>query len=380
MHKTVLLIRNANSYDYGGGERVPVVIGTELVKNGYQPIIVSRSSKLLAYAKENGLAYVKGWWWQRQDWSGKRVIFVPIYLLWQVLLIFWYVGLIVKTRAAIVHPQSKDDFIAATVAAKVLGRKVIWSDYADLKYIYQNNKIWYKNPVGKIVKFLDRFASAVILTSQNDKRLIEHSLDEPLSDRYLVVHYGVLSGDIKPSSRPPDDKDSVIFVATSRLVTAKGIGELIEAFKTISADRPNVRLWLFGEGPEEDQFKKLAATNTQVVFWGYPNDTLARAASCDVFVHPSYLEGFSISLVEAAKLGLPIIACNVGGNPELVVDGHNGLLVKDRDVQSLADAMARLADDEVLRHKFGQAARKDYEAKLIFENIVKDQIIGIYEK
>lgn len=380
MHKTVLLIRNANSYDFGGGERVPVVIGVELEKNGYRPIIVSRSKKLLAYANESGLKTVRGWWWAKQDWSGKRILLTPAYMLWQLILTAWYLSLITRTRASIVHPQSKDDFIAATIAAKILRRKVIWSDYADLKYIYQNNKVWYKNPIGKLVKFLDRFASSVILTSLNDKRLIEESLGKPLPSRYKIVHYGVLSGDISAVPRPTEDKDSVIFVATSRLVTAKGIGELIAAFNEISASRPKVRLWLFGEGPEEDQFKQQAASNKHIVFWGYPDDSLARAASCDVFVHPSYLEGFSISLVEAAKLGLPIIACNVGGNPELVVDGVNGLLVKDKDATALAAAMTRLADDENLRKKYGAAARKEYEDRLVFEDIVKNQIVGIYEK
>ncbi len=374
------MVRNAFAHDFGGGERVPVNIATELRKNGLHPIIVSRSPKLLAFAQEKGLDSIRGWWWSKQDWSGVNNVLTPFYIFWQLLLTLWYLQLIVRTSATVVHLQSKDDFIAGTIAAKLLRRRVIWSDYADLKYVYQNNTVWYKNPIGKVVWYLSRYASSIILTSQSDKNFIETSLGHALPERYKIVHYGVNSEEIPIIKRPTSDKEAVIFAATSRLVIAKGIGELIEAFNTISVSRDNIRLWLFGEGPDAEQFKAVAATNKHIVFRGFPDDTLSRVADVDVFVHPSYLEGFSISLVEAAKLGLPIIACDVGGNPELVVDHENGLLVSAQDAVALADAMAFLADNEKAREAYGKKAREAYESRLVFENIIKDTIIPLYEK
>ncbi|MBA3758280.1 glycosyltransferase [Candidatus Saccharibacteria bacterium] len=378
--KKILLIRNAYAFDFGGGERLPVDIAAELQKYGHKALIVSRSPKLLEYALMKNIPTVKGLWWRRQDWSGKNIILVPIYLIWQILLFFWYCQLIIRSSPDIVHPQSRDDFIGATLSAKLLRKKVVWSDYADLKYIYQNNQIWYKNPVGKVVLFLSRFAEIVILTSKSDKKLIEESLGEPAPSNHLVIHMGVSSIQISKAKRQDVDKTAVIFGATSRLVTTKGIAELIHAFNSTSSKLPNVRLWLFGEGPDEEQFKRLAENNKHIVFWGYPEDTMERLASCDVFVHPSYHEGFSISLVEAAKLGLPIIACAVGGNPELVKDGENGLLIEAKDSGVLAGAMEKLATNKSLREEYGKNARKTYESSLVFEKIVRDKFVPLYEK
>lgn len=380
MAKTVLLARNASSYDFGGGERVPVVIASELKTLGYNPIVVSRSAKLLDYAKEKNLPIIRSWWWGRQDWSGWKNVLLPFYAIWQIGLIIWYLLIIKKTKAAIVHVMSKDDFIAGTVAARILSRKVLWSDYADLKYIYLNNQVWYKNPVGKLVFYLSKYASSILLTSENDKHLIEDSLGYKLPSQYTVVYYGVTSEVIKAVPRPEEDRSAVVFVATSRLVDTKGIGELIEAFNTLSKQRSDLRLWLFGEGPDEQKFKEAAKLSTYIKFWGYPLDSLNRTASCDVFVHPSYLEGFSISLVEAAKLGLPIIACDVGGNPELIKPAQNGILVDVKDVTTLVAAMKQMADDAKLRTKLGTNGRRYYLENLTFENIVRNKIAPLYEK
>ena len=375
--KRIILIRNAYSYDFGGGERVPVDLANVLSKNGYTPVVVSRSPKLLDYAASKGIESVKGWWWSRQNWSGPRILFTPIYFGWQALLIMWYLAHFIRYRPDIVHAQSKDDFIAATIAGRLLGAKVVWSDYADLKYVYQNTGVWYKNPIGKLVGLCSRMAYAIILTSQNDKRLIEEATGGKLGRRYIVIHNGIFDRPELLDKEPDDDK--IVFAATSRLVAAKGIGELIEAFKVVRQQYPNACLWLFGEGPDQKKFEDLATGQEGILFKGFPKNTLEQVAKADVFVHPSYLEGFSISIIEAAMLGKPIIACRVGGNPEIVEDGKNGLLIPARDATTLAVAMGKLAADKKLRQQYGRAARKTYEDSYIFEKIVKEKFMPIYE-
>ncbi|MDB5160734.1 MAG: glycosyl transferase group 1 [Candidatus Saccharibacteria bacterium] len=374
--KKVLIVRNAYRYDFGGGERVPVNLADVLSRNGYKPTIVSRSPKLLEYAASKDLQTVHGWWWARQNWSGPRVLLSPAYFIWQILLTAWYLGLLTRLRPDVVHPQSKDDFIAATIAAKLLGKRVIWSDHADLKYVYLNDKVWYKNPIGKLVKLCSRGAYAIILTSQNDKRQVEETLGVKTDDKYKVIYNGIF--DRPELLNKKHDGNKVIFAATSRLVTAKGIGELIEAFEQIDQDFP-AELWLFGEGPEEKKFVAQAAGHSGIKFKGFPEDTLEQVAKADIFVHPSYLEGFSISLIEAAMLGKPIIACNVGGNPELVKDGINGILIPACNSGALASAMKKLATDKTLKEKYGKAARKTYEGNFVFENIIKEQYLPLYE-
>lgn len=375
--KNVVIIRNPFWYDFGGGERVPVDISAEMVQYGYNPIIVSSSPKLLEYARSKQLQTVKGWWWSRQDWSGARVLLFPIYVIWQLILIGWYLRLFLKFRPIAVHPQGKDDFIAATIAAKLLGIQVFWSDYADLKYIYLNLRVWYKNPIGKLVKLCSFLADKILLTSESDKRLIEAAQGGLLDKRYVIFYNGAFDKPELVNTTP--NNPGVIFAATSRLVTAKGIGELIEAFISIKPRHPGAKLWLFGEGPERERFEEMARGHDDIIFHGFPPDALQQVSTADIFVHPSYLEGFSISLVEAAMMGKPIIACDVGGNPELVND-EIGILVPVQNAAALAEAMDTLASNKPLRQQMGARARKTYEENLNFANLVRDQFITLYDK
>lgn len=374
--KKIVIIRNAFRYDFGGGERMPVHLAHELQKYNYSAHIISRSPKLLDYATSLELKTVRGIWWARQDWSGIRILLTPIYFAWQLVLIFWYLYTFLKLHPNIVHAQSKDDFISATLAARILNIPVFWSDHADLKYVYQNLHVWYKNPIGKIVYLCGRLAKAIVLTSENDKRLIEEAIGTKLPNNYKIIYNGVFDSH-RLQKNKPTGKD-IIFVATSRLVTAKGIGELIEAFLILKKDHPNVKLWLFGDGPEKEKFEKQVAGDEDIVFKGFPKDTLEQAAQADVFVHPSYLEGFSISLIEAAMLGLPIIACRVGGNPE-IVNSKNGILIPDRDVAALAKAMDTLASNKQLRTHLARQSRLTFEKDYNFENIVREKYLPLYE-
>lgn len=377
--KKILIIRNAYFHDFGGGERFPVELADELTKHGFTPIVISRSPKLLEFASSRKVAHKKGWWWNYQDFSGIRALLFPIYLAWQAMLIIWYSALIFKYRPQIMHPQSRDDFIAATFAGKLFGKRVVWTDHADLKYVWQNHRIWYKNPVGKLVYLAGKLANSVTLVSFSEKQLIEEQLGHALPDKFQVIHNGVNATSIKPVSRNEKDQNAIIFSATSRLVAAKGIGELIEAFKQVDADH-NSRLWLLGEGLEAENFQKLAGSNPNITFLGFPDNALGYVAAADVFVHPSYHEGFSISLVEAASLGKPIIACDVGGNPEIVVDEYNGLLIPPKDTPALAAAMTKLAGNKKIREQYGKSAFASYQERFVFEKIVTERFIPLYEK
>lgn len=373
------MIRNAQPYDFGGGERIPVQLAVEAAKHQISSIIVSRSPKVLGYAASKDVPYIRGWWWSRQNWSGRNNLLLPVYFCWQIILFCWYVQLILRTGVSVVHPQSKDDFLAATLAAKLLGRRVIWSDYADLKYIFENHPVWYKNPLGKLTYFFSHWASAVILTSKSDETLIKQALGkQQLPKQYVVIYNGVVDRQVAPLARSKTDLNAFVYCATSRLVTAKGIGELIQAFIRLYAGYPDTRLWLAGDGPEAKHFKALADSHEAIRFFGHVDTPLPLVAASDVFVHPSYLEGFSISLIEAAMLGKPMIACDVGGNPEIITDHQTGLLVKDRDSESLYDAMLLLYNDRSLARKLGRQARKRFEKDLRFEKIVAEQFIPLY--
>lgn len=375
--KTILLIRNAYSFDFGGGERFPVSLAEELRSNGLSPIIISRSPKLLSLAKSKQLTTVKGWWWHRQNFSGIYALLFPVYLLWQVILFFWYVTLILRFNPSVLHPQSRDDFVATTLAGRLFGKRIIWTDHADLKYIWQNHAIWYKNPVGKLVYFCSQLAHHITLVSKSEQRLIETTLGRTLPRKFSIIHNGV--NDLPTTLKNATNSDSIVtFVATSRLVSTKGLSELIEAFKKLG--ERETALWLLGEGPDEEKFRAQAANMKNITFLGFPKNALSKVARADVFVHPSYHEGFSISLVEAAMLGKPIVACNVGGNSEIIRNGVNGVLVAPRDSTELEGAMRDLLEHPDKRKKMGTESRKIYLSGFVFSTIVKERFLPLYEE
>ncbi|HSX05506.1 MAG TPA: glycosyltransferase family 4 protein [Candidatus Saccharimonadales bacterium] len=375
--RRILLIRNAYRFDFGGAERFPVHLAGELKRMDYQPLVVSRSEQLLSYAQVAGVERRRGWWWSWQNQTSWRAALFPIYLLWQVLLCGWYLQLLLRLRPDVVHPQSRDDFVAATVAAKLLGKRVIWTDHADLKYIFMNHRVWYKNPVGKLVYAVSKLADTITLVSKSEQQLIQQALGHPLA-KATVIYNGVIDEKVVPVDRP--SRDTIVFCATSRLVTAKGIGELLTAFKDLRTTNQHLLLWLVGDGPEAEKFKRQAAGDASIVFVGHSDEPLRYVAASDVFVHPSYHEGFSISLVEATMLGRPVVACNVGGNPEIIQNDSNGLLIPPRDSEALQAALARLANDAKQRQRFGAAARAAFVEGFEFSHIVKERFVPLYEK
>ncbi|HEU4965990.1 MAG TPA: glycosyltransferase family 4 protein [Candidatus Saccharimonadales bacterium] len=375
----ILIIRNAFSYDFGGGERFPVNLAVELTKHGHVPTVVSRSPKLLAFAESSNIHHKKGWWWAQQNWSGKRFMFIPCYILWQLALTLWYIQLIARMSFDVIHPQSKDDFIAATLAGRLLGKKVIWTDHADLKYVLANHTVWYKNPVGKLVYACSKLAATITLVSNSEATLIGEQLGHALPANFTVIYNGVNDTPVPPRPRTKSEQDTFVFCATSRLVVAKGIGELIEAFAKLHEKHAATALWLVGSGPDEQKFRDQAKGNEAIHFFGHSDVPLTFVAACDAFVHPSYHEGFSLSLVEAAMLAKPILACTVGGNVEIIHDQTTGLLVPPRNAASLQKAMEQLLIDSKLARRLGTAARTLYEKQFNFERIVTERFVPLYE-
>lgn len=371
--KRVALIRNSYSFDIGGAEIFPVNLGKILVANDYEPFVLSANKRTLKMSSAANLNIARSPWWSFQNFSGLKMSLFPVYLLWIIILTLWYFIYFLHKHIDIVHPQSRDDFIASTFAARLLHRQIIWTDHADLKYVYMNHKKWYKNPVGKLVYMASKLADKVIIESHSEKSLIESSLSMKLPDNYAVIHLGAIDN-YKPTNR----KDgALVLVSTSRMVKAKGIGELIEAFKLI--DSADVILKLCGDGPDIDHFKSLANGIKNIEFLGHVDDVTDVLRNSDVLMHPSYHEGFGLSLVEAEMCGLPIIASNVGSIPEIVKDGTNGILVNPKSVEGLAAAMSLLVKDAELRTVMGKAGRKIFLKNFQFDIIVKEKFLPLYE-
>ena len=108
----------------------------------------------------------------------------------------------------------------------------------------------------------------------------------------------------------------------------------------------------------------------QVRFLGFREDVLALLSLMDVFVLPSLSEGLSIALLEAMAAGKPIIATNVGGNPELVLDGETGFSVPPQDPEALAVKLRWVLADKCRARILGENGRKRVQQKFSLQAMV----------
>jgi glycosyltransferase involved in cell wall biosynthesis len=147
----------------------------------------------------------------------------------------------------------------------------------------------------------------------------------------------------------------------ANLKAHKGHEYLLDAARTVKAVMPETRFVVVGQGPMENLLRRRAAElglNGHVVFTGYREDALRIANTFDLFVLASIQEGLSIALIEAMALGKSSVVTAVGGLPEVVEDGLQGIVVPARNPDSLADAIVRMLRDDHLRNSFGLAARE----------------------
>ena len=169
------------------------------------------------------------------------------------------------------------------------------------------------------------------------------------------------------------DDDTRIITCVARLHPLKGLDNLLLAAREVIAARPpdaaDVRFVFAGQGGELARLQKMSRElkiDDRVHFLGHVQDVPALLAASDLFCYPSLADGMPNAVVEAMAMGLPVIASAVGGVPELITDGENGLLVTPQDVGQLTRSIARLLDDEDLAARLGARAATSVRAKLDF--------------
>ena len=178
-------------------------------------------------------------------------------------------------------------------------------------------------------------------------------------------------------------REGLVFGTVGRLAPTKGHSYLIEAFAQVVKALPSSRLVMVGGGPLEGELKKKAmelGISSEVEFLGYRNDVPELLSGFDVFVFPSIAEGLPAAVLEAMAAGLPVIASEVGGIPEIFGKGGFGSLVPAKDPDALASAMieAGLVSPEK-RFDMGWAGRLRVEEAFTSEAMCRG-LMGVYRK
>jgi glycosyltransferase involved in cell wall biosynthesis len=219
----------------------------------------------------------------------------------------------------------------------------------------------------------------IITVSEYDRGLaLDHRIAPP--NRITCVHNGVPDllgpGAISPQQEP----QPVRIVMLGRFAAQKDHATLLRALAGLQ-DQP-WRLNLAGDGPDQGKIEALAAELglvCRVRFLGHSDDVIGLLRQSDMLVLISRWEGLPYSVLEAMSFGLPVVASDVGGVREAIIDGESGILVPRDDVAALRSALAGLISDPERRHRLGTAGRRYYEKAFRFEHMLRDTL-ALYER
>jgi glycosyltransferase involved in cell wall biosynthesis len=281
-------------------------------------------------------------------------------------------GLFRELRPDIVHTHNPKPGVYGRIAARWARVPAVVNTVHGL--YAQPDDAWARRTV---VYGLERVAAKC-----SDAELVQNVEDLPVlrrlgvpADRLHLLGNGIDLDRFDPARVPEEtraelrrawgvDDSAIVCGAVGRLVWEKGYRELIEAARRLRLDAPGVQVVVVG--PRDDA-KAEALTDTDIAqaealgnvrFVGEYADVESCYAAFDMYALASYREGFPRSAMEAAAMGLPVVATDIRGCRQVVDDGRTGRLVRVRDAAALADAIREIAADDALRKDLSAAARE----------------------
>ncbi len=203
----------------------------------------------------------------------------------------------------------------------------------------------------RLAAMLAHRARAVVAVSQSTATELETILDLPAGSTTVIPNALPASGNIS-TTRPPEEPATVGVLA--RFVPHKGVEHVIEAIARL----PAVRLLIGGEGPGRNDLEQLVdqfdlASRVTFLGWVDPGEVFDHS---HIIVSAAFIEGHPMTLLDAQRRGLPVVAADAGGVADIVDHGVTGLVVAPGDPDALCRAIDRLVGDPVLRAAMGRAA------------------------
>ena len=274
-----------------------------------------------------------------------------------------------EIRPATVH--------SVTPKAGLLAMMAAWLSGVDFRFHTFTGQVWATKTgiVRELLKGIDRLialcASRVFADGLSQCRFLE---DEGIVRRggVTMLGQGSIAGvDLTRFSPNPVARLALrhelgvaeavpVFLFVGRIVRDKGVFDLVEAFASLNAKHGLWELWMVG--PDEDglqtslkaEGKRLGA---RIRWLGPTHEPERYMAAADVFVLPSYREGFSTVIIEAAACGIPTIGSRINGVVDAIVEESTGCLVNKGDIRELTQVMERIGSDRKVLSDMGQAAK-----------------------
>ena len=228
---------------------------------------------------------------------------------------------------------------------------------------YRCSTMVYPNSFGlKEIILKNRF------TTKNKLRIIGNGSSNGIDTSYFDSElFSSLENNTLKSELGVEINDFV-FIFVGRVVSDKGINELVEAFDRFCLLEQDIKLLIVGPledelDPLNEQTKLLINNNVKIISVGYQHDVRPYFAISDSLVFPSYREGFPNVVMQAGAMGLPSIVSDINGCNEIIVNNINGLIIKVKSVQTIYDAMIKITSDKYLFNKLRLNSRDSIKIK-----------------
>ena len=290
-----------------------------------------------------------------------------------------------ENNPSIVHIRGvqSEGFIGVLVA-KLLGVKCVLSVHglaSDSKSISKAKKILYKYLLepfalknADLVYCVCKYAAEREYIKKNVRNLYGYIHNAAPS--YSLDNYDYLRS--LKRKELGIDSDDILISYVGRISSDKGLIFLLDAFRSIHANNGKIYLCLAGQGALIDDIKKNYADlllNKSLILLGKILDVKNLLMASDIFAFPTLHENLSNSLLEACTVGLPVVATNVGGNPEVIKHNVNGLLVNPASSKELENSLLLLINNKSLRDSLGKESRQiiknNFSPEYIFAQIDK---------
>ena len=244
------------------------------------------------------------------------------------------------------------------------------------------SRIVYRRGSAKPIKdsFLNRYlfrkiVTSVIANSYETRRTIlanNPGLMDP--SNIHVVYNGIQSEEYGPAREKSAQQTFVIGTA-GRLSPEKGHSRLLDVMKILKDKGLGFQLRIAGTGPEEDALKQKAeklGLSDCVFFEGFVYAFSSFLKELDIFVLPSYYEGFGYVLIEAMEAEKPVIAFDTGSSKEIIEEGKNGFIIPENNKEAMAHKILLLAKEPGRRREFGKYGRERVEEKFSFDTMYRN--------
>lgn len=352
------------SDDLGGAQIHVRDLASALLGAGHEVVVLAGGGGVLArQLEERGVAVVT-----------LRHMARPIRPVRDARALAELIGHLRRIRPDLISTHSSKAGILGRIAGRWLGVPTITTAHG---WLFDHPRSGLRDwTIWSIEKAMAPFAHRVVTVCESDRELAMASgISRP--DRLVTIHNAMPDVDPQLRADPAAQPPRLLMVA--RFAPQKDHDTLFGALAGLTG-----LVWeldLVGAGPDEEAVRQKAddlGLAGRIRFLGMREDVPELIAASQVYLLISHWEGFPRSILEALRAGLPVVATDVGGVREAVLDGETGFVVPEKDHAILAERLRTLLADPTLRGRMGAAARALYEAHFTFDRLV-EEALDVYE-